>query len=316
MHSILPDRARALVKNGSSLGVRPLDAPGEPGPEEVIVRVAFAGVCRTDLYAAEGRVATAPRVVLGHEASGVVALAGARAGVRPGEAVTIVPLVACGRCAACARAADPFACEAPSRIGVDRDGVFASWVRLPSSSVRIVPTSLPLRVAAYVEPVAAAMAVTAARSRAGARVLVYGKNRIAELTRRVLVADGAAEVVVVSPEEAADVAPSSFDLAVETIATSEMLHRLSRAVRRGGAIVLKSRPFEPIALDVAAVVEKELTLEAVRYAPFEDAITHLASKRIEVDDLLGDVFPLERFEDAFAAARREANKPMFRMEGA
>lgn len=289
-----------------------------PGPNDVIVRVAFAGICRTDLYAAEGRVATAPRVVLGHEASGVVAIAGERAGVRLGDPVTIVPLVACGSCAACAAArdGDPLACESPSRLGVDRDGVFASWVHVPASSVRVVPSSLPLRLAAYVEPVAAALAVTAARSRAGARALVYGKNRIGELTRRVLSAGGAAEVVVVSPEEAADVPPSSFDVAVETVATSETLRRLARAVRRGGTIVLKSRPFEPIALDVAAVVGKELTLEAVRYAPFEDAIGRLASRSIEVEDLLGDDFPLERFEDAFAAARREANKPMFRMDGA
>jgi threonine dehydrogenase-like Zn-dependent dehydrogenase len=104
-------------------------------------------------------------------------------------------------------------------------------------------------------------------------------------------------------------------MAVETVATGEALHALVRAVRRRGTIVLKSRPFEPVPLDVSSAVDKELTLRAVRYAAFEDAIARLASRSLVVDDLLGETFPLERFEDAFAAARRESTKPLFAIGG-
>ena len=43
-----------------------------PGPGEVLIRVVAAGVCRTDLYAARGRLPVRDQVILGHEFSGVV----------------------------------------------------------------------------------------------------------------------------------------------------------------------------------------------------------------------------------------------------
>lgn len=314
MHSIR-GAMRALVKDGVGFGLCQVPAPGPPGPEDVIVRLTHAGICRTDLYAAEGRLPTVARVVLGHEGAGIVEAAGERANVREGDRVTIVPYVACGTCQACIRRVDPLACEASRRVGIDCDGVFAEYVRLPAASVRVVPPALPLRLAAYVEPVAAALAVLRARPRAGARIVIYGKNRIAELTRRILAVGGDAEVVVVSAEEALALDLSSFDLAVETAATGDALRALIRAVRRGGTIVLKSRPFEPIPLDVTAAVDKEVSLQAVRYASFEDAIARLASGSLVVDDLLGETFPLESFDDAFAAARRESTKPFFTTSG-
>jgi len=68
-----------------------------------------------------------------------------------------------------------------------------------------------------------------------------------------------------------------------------------RAVRPGGRIVLKSRPAGPVPIDVALAVRKEITLEAVAYAPFQEALELLAQRRIDLSDLLGPVRPLEAF---------------------
>src|SRR5262245_23287671 len=142
--NLISDAARgpsmaALVKDETSCSVRRVAAPRAPGPREVVVRVAYAGLCRTDLYAAEGRLPTSVPVVLGHEGSGIVHAAGPRTRLRPGEPVTILPRVACGACPSCAAGLGPLDCDAPRRLGLDEDGVFAEYVKLPEASAASVP---------------------------------------------------------------------------------------------------------------------------------------------------------------------------------
>lgn len=307
MYSIDP-LTRALVKEGRDVGLKKVKASTTPERmDEVVVKMAFAGICRTDLYAAEGRLAKmAPRVVLGHEGAGVVVAIGKNVDVMRvaiDDPVAILPRVACETCV------DPMLCEHARRLGVDRDGAFADVVRVPLASVRRLPPQMSLKLGAYVEPVAAALAIKPCVNEAQT-ILIHGSNRIAELTRRIvaLVHPGAT-VLTAPPEEG-----STVDLAIETAATNETLQTLTHAVRRRGTILLKSRPVEPIAFDVGAAVEKEITLRAVRYGSFDDAIDLLASGRLDTSDLLlAETFPLHRWEEAFAMARKETTKPFFEM---
>ena len=106
------------------------------------VRVAFAGVCRTDLFVADGRLPSRDPVVLGHELSGVVDEAGPASGFAAGERVTVDPLLPCGRCAACQDAgarATRAACRAPEMLGVARHGAFADRLVVPASALHRVP---------------------------------------------------------------------------------------------------------------------------------------------------------------------------------
>lgn len=306
----------ALSKDGSSCDVRRVPFPRLTKDDDLLVRFAWAGLCRTDLYAAEGRlpIAASP-MVLGHEASGVVQAAKTDAFASwVGKRVTILPRVRCGACASCREDGSPLACMSPKRLGLDRDGVFAEYGVLPASSVVEVPADLPMKLAAYVEPVAAALAVLSVGLRPSDRGLIYGANRIAELTRRILAARGIEHVRVVSAEDAEALPDAGFDFAIETTATHKTLPTLLGVVRRGGRIVLKSRPFEPVSIDIASAVEKEITLHAMRYAPFAQAIEWLRAKTIDVEDLLGEVFVLARYQDAFRAARREEKKPFFDLQ--
>ncbi len=95
---------------------------------------------------------------------------------------------------------------------------------------------------------------------------------------------------------------ASFDVAIETRATTGTLKELTRALRPGGMLVLKSRPVERVELDVLAILQRELTLRAARYAPFPDAIQALATSRLDVSGLLGETLRLEDYESAFARA--------------
>src|SRR5690349_20784300 len=136
---------RGIVRRGREVGLRTIARP-DPGPNDVVMRVAFAGVCRTDLWAADGKIATADDVVLGHEASGTIeAIGSAVTRVRIGDRVTIEPYV-----------------EERKMLGIDRDGVFADRICVPEAIVHVLPDSVSLLLGAYIEPIAASLAVTRA----------------------------------------------------------------------------------------------------------------------------------------------------------
>ncbi len=195
-------------------------------------------------------------------------------------------------------------------LGVERDGAFADRVCVPSGAVHRVPEALSWQAAAMAEPVAAALGALRAPIDRRGRGAVYGSGRIADLLVRVLEAAG------FSPmrwEPSSEGAPTELDWVVEARASS--LSELMRALRPGGTLVLKSRPPGPSSLDVALAVRREITIAARGWGSFDEAVEWLATGRVRVDDLVGEIFPLERFADAFEAARAgERRKIFFAME--
>lgn len=127
------------------------------GPGEVLLQVAFAGLCGTDLSTFLGKNPNVeyPRVI-GHEISGRVVETGP--GVEAhwqGVAAAVSPYKNCGACPAC-RLGRPNACRSNETLGVQRDGALAEFAAVPAS--RLVPSpSLPLDVLALVEPFAIGM---------------------------------------------------------------------------------------------------------------------------------------------------------------
>jgi L-iditol 2-dehydrogenase len=253
---------RALVTDGDgvTLAIRP--AP----TSDVVVEVAYAGVCRSDLAVIDGAIAVEPGRVIGHELSGWAA----------GEPVTVIPF------------------EGARWLGVDRDGAFAERVSVPARCVLPLPRTMSLVHGAYVEPVAAALGVLGS-IRAGDRVMVTGTGRIAELTRRVVVAFGA----------------ELGDGVVDVVVEHDGCVALS-ALRDGGTLVLKSRGRRSVELDAGELVARDLTVRGASHGSFAAAIDWLHARRIVIDDLLAQPRPLEDFAQVIADARAsEAAKQMF-----
>ncbi len=124
---------KALVKEGRSVGVRMVPRPMLTRNGEAIIRVVKAGICRTDLYVAEGRMKCIDPLILGHEFSGVVCDAGDAAGdLAPDQRVTAMPVIPCGECDCC-RAGQPSTCQAPTMLGIDHHGAFAVHVKCPAA---------------------------------------------------------------------------------------------------------------------------------------------------------------------------------------
>lgn len=93
---------RGIVYTAGGVEVTDQLAVRDPGPKEVRVRVAAAGVCHSDLSVIDGTIPFPPPVVLGHEGAGVVEAVGAEVrSVKVGDHVVIATLASCGTCRAC-----------------------------------------------------------------------------------------------------------------------------------------------------------------------------------------------------------------------
>ena len=202
-----------------------------PGADEVAVRVAFVGICGTDVEIARGDMvyytsgAARFPCTLGHEWSGVVIEVGAgeaAARFAVGDHVVGECSVGCAR-AGCARCASGsyHRCADRTETGImNRDGAAAERVVLPARALHRVAASVPLRAAALVEPAAVALnAALLANVGPGSLVAVLGDGPIGLLLLLVSRALGADAVFVVGADDA----------------------RLALAARLGAAAVVDAR---------------------------------------------------------------------------
>lgn len=269
---------RALVRGTQRTRLMEVPTPEVARPDEVKIRVELAGICRTDLYAAAGMRACRAPVVLGHEVAGIVEAVGAAVTrVRVGDRVAVSPF------RGGATGADRWA-----MMGVDFDGGFADYTVLPESMLYACPETLDARRAAYVEPVAASMAPLRVPIRPEQRGLIYGVGRIAGLTEAVLRAAGFHNIFIGMDGE-----DGAYDFVIETRA--DRLDEALRLTRDGGLLVLKSRPAQPVRLNLLDAVQREVRMVGAHYGSFEEAIAWLDEGRLEVDHLLGPEHPLDAF---------------------
>lgn len=304
---------RAILKNAQDVAVARLPLPLADAPDSVVIEVAMAGLCRTDVFVAEGRIpCKAPDLVLGHEFAGIVTATGnAVGGIRNGDRVTVMPVLPCGRCDLCQQGRQ-ISCQQTTMLGIDHHGAFSEYIRVPASSVYRIPDTLPFREAAYSEPVAAALSVMKSGIRPDEKGVIYGNNRFGQLIDRILKAYGFQDVEIFDPAATKTLPENRYDFAIETLATTDTMRDLFKMIRVGGRIVIKSRKHEPVGIIMAEAVRREITLSAVNYGDFNEAIDLMASKRIIVDDLLGDEYRLEDFGRVFERSKtHEARKVFF-----
>lgn len=143
-------KAARLHAYGTPLVIEEVPTP-EPGPGEVIVKIAGAGFCHSDLHVIDGEIRVLPRMplTLGHENAGYVAALGAGArGVREGDPVAVFGGWGCGRCDYCVTGHDQL-CLSPEWCGIsDRDGGYAEYLRVPRDKYLVKLDKLHPRLAA------------------------------------------------------------------------------------------------------------------------------------------------------------------------
>ncbi len=170
-----------------------------PVNDEVLVKVKYCGICGSDLHLLHG--AMDPRLeniphVAGHEISGVVTQLGPAAkGFKIGDRVTAFPLNTCGECIACKNGHNNV-CNNLRINGIETQGAFAEYCKMPADLIFNVPDSISDLHAALIEPVTVAIhAVNLGEVKKGDNIVVIGAGPIGVLTALVAKAKGANVIV-------------------------------------------------------------------------------------------------------------------------
>jgi propanol-preferring alcohol dehydrogenase len=197
-------KAAVLDQFNHPLNVREMADP-EPGPGEVIVRSRAAGICRTDLKIIEGAIRTVETpLILGHELAGeVVALGPGARGFMEGARVSVGLDITCGICDYCRRG-ELDHCANLLRLGLERDGSLADYVRVPAANLIGIPPTVTFAQAATV-PDAIGSPYHAVLNRAGVRagqiVAVYGLGGLGLSAVQVAVVAGARVIAIARTKE-------------------------------------------------------------------------------------------------------------------
>ncbi|MFJ9413768.1 zinc-binding dehydrogenase [Streptomyces sp. NPDC101227] len=322
-----PPASRALV----------IDRPGRhrlvsgtvpaPGPGEVLVRVAAAGICMSDREVYDGhRDAAYVRypVIPGHEWSGTVEDVGAGVdGALVGRRTVAEGFRACGSCERCRCGETSLCTDGYAETGFTEPGAFADHLVLPARLLHLLPDDADLRAAALLEPAAVvAAAVRAGRPVPGERVAVVGAGTLGLLAVQLLAASSPRELTVIDPRSArgkqalafgasgartpgeAKGLVARFDLVVETAGAPTTAGDSCRLARRGGRVVLTGM-FAPGAegIDPVHLSLSQLEVRSVFGAPssaWSDAVRAFAQGLLDPAPLITHEFPLERFGEAVA----------------
>jgi len=302
---------KALVKKGTDVSVELIPRPELNCDNDVLIQVKTAGFCRTDLYVAEGKIQSLNPLILGHEFSGIIQEIGENVSkFKPGDRVTVNPQIPCGKCSICQSKREAY-CQNSSFLGIEHQGAFAEYIVVPQSSVYLLPENVDFKTGAYTEPLAASLAVLKGNIHKNEKGLIYGDNRISQLTLKILKAYGFLDITIYDATSGKDLESDFYDFIIETLVTTEDLNAMLQAIRPGGKIIFKSRQHRPIALTINQILKKEPVFHAVNYGSFEESLSLMASKQIDFSNIFGDEFELEDFEKVFAASRQKESRKLF-----
>jgi L-iditol 2-dehydrogenase len=325
-----------LLSQYRKLELAEVDVP-VPGPGEVLLRVAACGICGSDVHGYDGSSGRRiPPIVMGHEASGVIASLGE--GVKnlsTGDRVTVDSTVYCGDCVNCLRG-DINLCDRRQVLGVScgdyrRAGAFAEFVAVPARIIHRLPDDLPFADAAMLEAVAVALhAVSLVPVAPGSTALVVGAGTIGLLLQQALRVAGCARVFVTDVDstrlnlshelgatavfpaaECADqISQLTHGVGVEAVGKTETVNAAIDSVRKGGSVVLVGNIAPEITLPLQKVVTRQIRLQGscASAGEYPRAIDLVSSGAIRVKPLITAVAPLDQgpqwFERLYA---REPN---------
>lgn len=212
-----------------------ISPPAKMGAESVLVRVAYAGLCGSDLPRAfEGKAYHYP-LIMGHEISGVVERSFKGSLYSPGDRVVVFPLLPCRRCAAC-QTGDFAQCEDYDYFGSRRDGGFAELLEVPEGSLLPIPDHLELLHAAMAEPCAVALhGVSKLRVRPGDTAVVFGGGPVGNMVAQWLRIRGCGQVFVVEIDRRKCSLAEEMGFSAINPEAGDPVAALRMATQRGGA---------------------------------------------------------------------------------
>jgi 2-desacetyl-2-hydroxyethyl bacteriochlorophyllide A dehydrogenase len=336
---------RAVVIHGpNKASLKEIEIP-KFKPSEVLIEVAYQGVCATDLEILSGTLgyyknglANYP-IIPGHEFSGWVARVGANVQhLGPGDPVVVECIQSCGICEHCLRE-NWIACKQRQEIGViGRNGGYSEYTVAPARFVHKVPPNLDMKKAALCEPTAVVLkglkrvewALTNAKAKPCCAVA--GVGPIGYLCAQILAGLGY-EVTAFErdPKRLTYLKGSpiktetsenlhklhQFDLIVEATGHPDVLHSLLEHSRAGVTLLLLGLPYARREFSFESVVAYEKAIVGSvgsSASDFEKALQLLL--QLPIDALLQQIIPFEQYTKAWdSCLQRKHLKTLLQIHG-
>jgi L-iditol 2-dehydrogenase len=297
------------------------------GPDEVLMQVKACGICGSDIHGMDGSTGRRiPPVIMGHEASGVIAEVGRDVtGWQAGDRVTFDSTVYCGHCHFCRQGLINL-CDDRRVLGVScadyrQDGAFAEYIALPERILYRLPDTLSFERAALVEPVSIAFhGVSRVPIKLNDSAVVVGAGMVGLFVVQALRAAGCGQIIAVDIDAGrlemarslgADVGLRSdtsdvpaevarltngrgADVAMEVVGIGAAVQTAIACVRKGGSVGLVGNLAPRIDFPLQAVVTRQITLYGTCCSCFEypACLDMITRGTINVDALISEVAPL------------------------
>jgi 2-desacetyl-2-hydroxyethyl bacteriochlorophyllide A dehydrogenase len=298
--------------------------------DEVVVQVAQAGICGTDLHLYRNEYPGSFPLIAGHEFTGWIVDVGKD--VSPfhrGDRVSVDPNLYCGECHFC-RQQQANHCLNWQGVGITRPGAFAEFVAVPARACYPIPDNLTDTEAAFIEPLSCVIhALNRLRVWPGDAVLIFGAGPMGLLLVQALHHSGGSQVVVVEKEthrrelarqmgataalaadpvemqRLRDLAPYGFAVVIDATGSPEVIEKaLGYLAPRGQYLQFGVAPQgSTVQWSPYEVFRKDLTIIgsfALCYT-FQPAIAWLANRVVNVKPLVSHTLPLTEFPRGFQA---------------
>lgn len=327
-------RAAVFHEAGRPLSIETVPDP-RPAPDQVVIAVAGAGICGSDLHVTQYPGFAPDGLILGHEYAGTIVEVGSAVtgGWKPGDRVTALPLFPCRSCEAC-EADLPALCPGGRFAGttLEAPGAFAEYVAARGHLLQKLPDGVSLEEGAMVEPLAVGHHIV---SRAGLRrddaVLVMGGGPIGAVVALLARHAGVRHVVVSEPfaarrslalaagatavidPKAEDVATAFArmagrrpDVVFECVGLPGMLDQAVRLVNLRGRVVVAGVVFTEDTFPPLEALAKEVSIvysQAYNEHDFERVIALLAMREVQVAPLHTTSVGFAALPETFEALR-------------
>lgn len=323
----------ALVTDQETLELVDFPEP-DPGPQQVVVDIAYCGICGTDIHAFQSPGPARPSI-FGHEWVGRVSKRGAEvSGLDDGDRVIIAVPPACGTCPAC-HAGQMDKCQTVMAATVavgpydTPHGAFAPQLAVHHHRALRANPQLTDQQAAQIEPTTICFhAVRASPPRLGDVAVIQGAGPIGLSTMQWVLAAGAGEVIVVEPspsrrdrasrlgahtvadigDEATTVinertAGLGADIVYECAGVAPAVQSAVDLARRGGRMCLIGLAVADAPISPRLWLAKEIRVGAAlgySHEEFDMAMGYVADGRVDLDALHTGTVGLAELADTFA----------------
>lgn len=325
---------KALCKKEAKPGIWMIDDAPVPeiGPNDVLIKIRKTSICGTDIHIYNWDEWSQKNVpvplITGHEWMGEVVKIGSEVkGIEPGQRVSGEGHLTCGTCRNC-RAGKQHLCRRTKGVGVNVQGAFAEFFKLPASNIFKLSDDISDDIASFFDPLGNAVHTALSYDLVGEDILITGGGPIGCMAaaicrfagaRHVVVTDinpyrlelakkmGATRAVNVSKAELKTVMQElgmteGFDVGLEMSGAAPAIRQMIDLMRHGGKIAMLGIPPKELAIDWSQVIFKGLFIKGIYGREMYDTwykMKSMIQSGLDMTAMITHKFKIDDYQKAF-----------------